>query len=72
MISYANWLIENGYSSTAKDIVWPVVRNDLTYVAQYWFVVPQKLPQQCTDDRQGTKLALISGKKSAEALSSQP
>lgn len=43
MVSYANWLIQNGYSSTAKDIVWPVVRNDLTYVAQYWFVVPQKL-----------------------------
>lgn len=36
MISYANWLIDNGYSDTAKNIIWPVVRNDLNYVAQYW------------------------------------
>ncbi|EMT68550.1 Glucoamylase [Fusarium odoratissimum] len=36
MITYANWLIANGYTSTANDIVWPVVRNDLNYVAQYW------------------------------------
>ncbi|EJP69160.1 glucoamylase I precursor [Beauveria bassiana ARSEF 2860] len=36
MISYSNWLIDNGYAVTAKEIVWPVVRNDLSYVAQYW------------------------------------
>ncbi|KAF4444652.1 putative glucan 1,4-alpha-glucosidase [Fusarium austroafricanum] len=36
IITYANWLIDNGYTSTANDIVWPVVRNDLNYVAQYW------------------------------------
>ncbi|KAJ4254924.1 hypothetical protein NW762_009722 [Fusarium torreyae] len=36
IITYANWLIANGYTSTASDIVWPVVRNDLNYVAQYW------------------------------------
>lgn len=36
MITYADWLIDNGYQSTAKDIVWPVIRNDLNYVAQYW------------------------------------
>lgn len=36
IITYANWLIDNGYTSTASDIVWPVVRNDLNYVAQYW------------------------------------
>lgn len=36
MITYSNWLIDNGYQSTAKDIVWPVIRNDLNYVAQYW------------------------------------
>ncbi|KAJ4135994.1 hypothetical protein NW768_003602 [Fusarium equiseti] len=36
IITYANWLIENGYTSTASDIIWPVVRNDLNYVAQYW------------------------------------
>ncbi|KAF4979540.1 hypothetical protein FZEAL_4308 [Fusarium zealandicum] len=36
MITYANWLIKNGYSSTASEIIWPIVRNDLNYVAQYW------------------------------------
>ncbi|KAJ6780421.1 hypothetical protein PWT90_02308 [Aphanocladium album] len=36
LISYANWLIDNGYTDTARQIVWPVVRNDLSYVAQYW------------------------------------
>jgi glucoamylase len=36
MISYANWLINNGYTSTASSIVWPIVKNDLAYVAQYW------------------------------------
>ncbi|EGX88765.1 glucoamylase I precursor [Cordyceps militaris CM01] len=36
MISYAHWLIDNGYIDTASDIVWPVVQNDLNYVAQYW------------------------------------
>ncbi|KAM3431569.1 hypothetical protein NHJ13734_007260 [Beauveria thailandica] len=36
MIAYSNWLIDNGYADTAREIVWPVVRNDLSYVAQYW------------------------------------
>ena len=38
MITYANWLVQNGYTSTASTIVWPVVQNDLNYVAQYWYV----------------------------------
>ncbi|KAL2293211.1 hypothetical protein FJTKL_05179 [Diaporthe vaccinii] len=36
LITYANWLVSNGYSSTASDLVWPIIRNDLSYVAQYW------------------------------------
>ncbi|KAI9158456.1 Glucoamylase [Paramyrothecium foliicola] len=36
LISYGNWLIQNGYSSTASQIIWPIARNDLNYVAQYW------------------------------------
>jgi hypothetical protein len=27
---------DNGYSTYASSIVWPIVRNDLSYVAQYW------------------------------------
>lgn len=37
MITYANWLVQNGYTSTASTIVWPVVQNDLNYVVQYWY-----------------------------------
>ncbi|CAM1503871.1 Fc.00g014620.m01.CDS01 [Cosmosporella sp. VM-42] len=36
LIAYSKWLISNGYSSTASKIVWPILRNDLDYVAQYW------------------------------------
>ncbi|KAI1863995.1 uncharacterized protein JN550_009274 [Neoarthrinium moseri] len=36
LITYANWLVDNGYESTATSVVWPIVRNDLAYVAQYW------------------------------------
>ncbi|EEA23089.1 glycoside hydrolase 15 protein [Talaromyces marneffei ATCC 18224] len=36
MIAYANYLINNGQTSTAKEIIWPIVQNDLAYVAQYW------------------------------------
>ncbi|KAG9235112.1 glycoside hydrolase family 15 protein [Amylocarpus encephaloides] len=36
LITYAKWLVSNGYSSTAKSLVWPVIQNDLSYVSQYW------------------------------------
>ncbi|KAI5466885.1 putative glucoamylase GMY1 [Mariannaea sp. PMI_226] len=36
LIGYAKWLVSNGYSSTASTVLWPVIRNDLNYVAQYW------------------------------------
>lgn len=36
MIAYAKWLIVNGYASTASTVVWPIIQNDLNYVAQYW------------------------------------
>lgn len=39
LITYARWLLSTGRSQDAqeaKDKVWPVVRNDLEYVAQYW------------------------------------
>ncbi|KAI3323679.1 carbohydrate-binding module family 20 protein [Xylariaceae sp. AK1471] len=36
MIGYSKWLVANGYTSTATSLVWPVIRNDLAYVAQYW------------------------------------
>lgn len=36
MIDYSKWLINNGYTSTAQNLVWPVIKNDLAYTAQYW------------------------------------
>ncbi|KAL7624358.1 glycoside hydrolase 15 protein [Parahypoxylon ruwenzoriense] len=36
MISYSKWLVANGYNSTASSVVWPIIRNDLAYVAHYW------------------------------------
>ncbi|MBE3046994.1 hypothetical protein IMZ48_31605 [Candidatus Bathyarchaeota archaeon] len=38
MMSYAKWLVANGYPATAQETVWPVIRNDLYYTAQYWYV----------------------------------
>lgn len=37
LMRYAKWLIDNGYKSTASEVVWPVIKNDLNYVAQYWY-----------------------------------
>lgn len=36
MIGYSKWLVENNYTSTATSLIWPIIRNDLAYVAQYW------------------------------------
>ncbi|KAL9942786.1 hypothetical protein D7B24_004167 [Verticillium nonalfalfae] len=36
LIKYSKWLIANGYTSTANTVVWPIIRNDLAYVTQYW------------------------------------
>lgn len=38
LIAYGNWLVDNGYSSTAESIIWPILANDLAYVVQYWYV----------------------------------
>lgn len=27
---------DNGYTAYAQETLWPIVRNDLHYVAQYW------------------------------------
>ncbi|KAJ5449450.1 uncharacterized protein N7458_005899 [Penicillium daleae] len=36
LIAFGQWLISNGYTTQATNIVWPIVRNDLSYVAQNW------------------------------------
>ena len=36
LIAYSRWLLDNGGTSTVTNIVWPIIRNDLSYVEQYW------------------------------------
>ncbi|KAJ5563796.1 hypothetical protein N7513_000038 [Penicillium frequentans] len=36
LIAFGQWLVSNGYTTTATNIVWPIIRNDLSYVAEYW------------------------------------
>lgn len=43
LIGYSKWLISNNYQSTVSNIIWPIVRNDLNYVAQYWSVTARSL-----------------------------
>lgn len=36
LITYSKWLIVNGQKSEATSKVWPIIRNDLSFVGQYW------------------------------------
>ncbi|KAK3944891.1 1, 4-alpha-D-glucan glucohydrolase [Diplogelasinospora grovesii] len=36
IIEYSNWLISQGQSDKVKNVIWPIIQNDLSYVGQYW------------------------------------
>lgn len=36
IITYSNWLIEQGEADRVKTVIWPIISNDLSYVGQYW------------------------------------
>lgn len=39
LITYSNWLLKHGESAgsrEAKNVIWPIISNDLSYVGQYW------------------------------------
>lgn len=36
LIAYGNHLLSSGKKTTVKSNIWPIVQNDLNYVAQYW------------------------------------
>jgi glucoamylase len=36
LVAYGQWLVANGHAAVAATNVWPIVRNDLAYVAQFW------------------------------------
>lgn len=35
-IAYSRWLIANGGTSAVTSAIWPIISNDLNYIAQYW------------------------------------
>ncbi|RAL61125.1 hypothetical protein DID88_010464 [Monilinia fructigena] len=36
LIAYSNWLVNHNQLQRAKLVIWPIISNDLSYVAQYW------------------------------------
>lgn len=72
LIRYAKWLVKNNYKATALDVVWPVIRNDLAYTTQYWYVpLPlQSLFVTPINTCPGLRLASISGRRSRAVRSS--
>lgn len=36
LMTYGRWLIDHDHTNTARDIIWPIVSNDLNYVAEHW------------------------------------
>lgn len=70
LIAYAKWLVANGYASTARDVVWPVIQNDLSYVTQYWYDLVHLQSYRFLIIL-GLTLALTYGKKFRDHLSSR-
>lgn len=63
--------VNNGYTSTVTSLVWPVIQNDLSYVAQYWYSLPVFLFFFVLIYVSGTTLDLTCGKKSQDPVFSQ-
>ena len=36
LMAYGRWLLSRNYLEAARNIVWPIVLNDLNYVGEYW------------------------------------
>ena len=36
LIAYARWLLDDDQPSTVTSVLWPIIRNDLSYIGQYW------------------------------------
>ena len=36
LITYSKWLLANNQRSEALHKVWPIIKNDLSYIGQYW------------------------------------
>lgn len=36
IITYSNYLLAQGESQRVKEVIWPIISNDLSYTGQYW------------------------------------
>ncbi|KAI5278331.1 hypothetical protein KEM52_004724, partial [Ascosphaera acerosa] len=72
LATYAEWLIDHGYPSLAESIVWPIMRNDLSYVGQYWnasgFDLWEEIQGASFFTTAAQYRALVQGRAVAEAL----
>ncbi|KAJ6088221.1 hypothetical protein N7486_009482 [Penicillium sp. IBT 16267x] len=74
LIAFGQWLVSNGYTTTATNIVWPIVRNDLSYVAEYWNQTGYDLWEEVSGSSFFTiavqHRALVEGSKFASSIGS--
>ncbi|PNH41634.1 hypothetical protein VD0004_g5522 [Verticillium dahliae] len=74
LITWANWLADSGDEGEeeARDIVWPVIANDLAYTGQYWnstgFDLWEEVSGSSFFTTQAQYRALIEGAELAERL----
>ncbi|AEO61583.1 glycoside hydrolase family 15 protein, partial [Thermothelomyces thermophilus ATCC 42464] len=75
LIRYAKWLASNGYKDTANSVVWPVIKNDLAYAAQYWnetgFDLWEEVPGSSFFTIASTHRALVEGAALAAQLGTE-
>ncbi|OBT67060.1 hypothetical protein VE03_04402 [Pseudogymnoascus sp. 23342-1-I1] len=36
LMTYSKWLTKHGQTKRVKNVIWPIISNDLSYVGQYW------------------------------------
>jgi glucoamylase len=36
LMTYSKWLMKHGQTKKVKNVIWPIISNDLSYVGQYW------------------------------------
>ncbi|KAI0600004.1 carbohydrate-binding module family 20 protein [Biscogniauxia sp. FL1348] len=72
LITYSNWLIAHGQKARAKNVIWPIISNDLSYVGQYWnstgFDLWEEVNGSSFFTTQNQYRALIEGTRLASAL----
>ncbi|KAB5572515.1 family 15 glycosyl hydrolase [Coniochaeta sp. 2T2.1] len=72
IITYSNYLIEHGESDRVKEVIWPVIANDLSYTGQYWnstgFDLWEEVSGSSFFTTQNQYRALVEGAKLASTL----